>query len=117
MHPTFKVPDHPGLAIGLVVAVLVLTADLRGAIGFSSFGVLRYYAIANPSAATQDSSHRRWPRGLNAVGLAGRLAPLTTLPVRSVAAGIAVFAIGVVGRAVALRSIPSRTGGNTGSGV
>ena len=48
MHPTFKVPDHPGLAIGLVVAVLVLTADLRGAIGFSSFGVLRYYRSPTP---------------------------------------------------------------------
>ena len=26
---------------------LVLVADLRGAIGFSSFGVLIYYAVAN----------------------------------------------------------------------
>jgi APA family basic amino acid/polyamine antiporter len=36
--------------------VLVLTTDLRAAIGFSSFGVLLYYAVANASAWTQDQS-------------------------------------------------------------
>ena len=39
---------------GAAVAILVLTTDLRGAIGFSSFGVLTYYAVANASAFTQD---------------------------------------------------------------
>ena len=46
-------------------SALVLTTDLRGAIGFSSFGVLVYYAIANASAFTQTAQHRRWPRALN----------------------------------------------------
>ena len=39
-----------------------VTTDLRGAIGFSSFGVLLYYAVANASAFTQSAAHRRWPR-------------------------------------------------------
>ena len=47
-----RVPHRAELAIALVVSVLVLTTDLRGAIGFSSFGVLLYYAIANASAFT-----------------------------------------------------------------
>ena len=49
-------------------SVLVLTTDLRAAIGFSSFGVLVYYAVANASAWTQDREHRRWPRWLNVLG-------------------------------------------------
>ncbi|CAI7978090.1 membrane hypothetical protein [Frankia sp. Hr75.2] len=46
----------PGLApvvrVGAAVTALVLTTDLRGAIGFSSFGVLLYYAVANAAAWT-----------------------------------------------------------------
>ena len=62
VHPKYRVPDHAELTVAVVVSVLVLTTDLRGAIGFSSFGVLTYYAIANASAFTQDAAHRRWPR-------------------------------------------------------
>ena len=40
-------PHRAELAVGAVVAVLAATVDMRGAIGFSSFGVLAYYAIAN----------------------------------------------------------------------
>jgi len=46
-HPRFKVPQRAGLAVGAGVAILAATTDARGAIGFSSFGVLAYYAIAN----------------------------------------------------------------------
>jgi APA family basic amino acid/polyamine antiporter len=35
-----------------VVAVLAAVADVRSAIGFSSFAVLMYYAIANAAAFT-----------------------------------------------------------------
>jgi APA family basic amino acid/polyamine antiporter len=40
------VPHRAGAAVGAVV-VLAFTVDLRGAIGFSSFGVLVNYAFAN----------------------------------------------------------------------
>lgn len=52
VHPEFKVPHRTELPVGAVVAVVAATADVRGAIGFSSFGVLTYYAIANTSAWT-----------------------------------------------------------------
>jgi hypothetical protein len=42
-------------------------------IGFSSFGVLIYYAVANASAFTQPAAHRRWPRWLKLLGIAGCL--------------------------------------------
>jgi basic amino acid/polyamine antiporter, APA family len=98
-----RVPDHAELALGAAVVVLVLTTDLRGAIGFSSFGVLTYYAVANASAWTQTAEHRRWPRALNAIGLVACVALAATLPWTSVAAGSAVLAAGLAGRLVAQR--------------
>jgi basic amino acid/polyamine antiporter, APA family len=96
-----QVPARAELAVAGVVGLLVVTVDLRGAIGFSSFGVLLYYAVANASAFTQDAAHRRWPRLLNAAGLIGCVTLVATLPVASVAAGIAVLAIGGAGRVAA----------------
>ena len=100
VHPRYRVPDHAELAVAVAVVLLVLTTDLRGAIAFSSFGVLTYYAIANASAWTQRGNWRRWPRTLNAAGLAGCLALVATLPVRAVGAGLLVFAAGVAWRLI-----------------
>ncbi|WP_287934256.1 APC family permease, partial [Arthrobacter sp.] len=49
VHPRFQVPHRAELALGAVVCVIIAFADLRGAIGFSSFGVLLYYLVANVS--------------------------------------------------------------------
>jgi APA family basic amino acid/polyamine antiporter len=64
VHPRFGVPHRAELAVAAAVVVLVLTTDLRSAIGFSSFGVLVYYAIANASALTLRADERRPPRWL-----------------------------------------------------
>ena len=101
VDPRRQVPDRAQVVIGVAVVVLVLAADLRGAIGFSSFGVLVYYAVANLSALRQPLEQRRWPRGLQGLGLAGCLVMAAALPVGSVLAGLAVFAVGLVGRLVA----------------
>jgi APA family basic amino acid/polyamine antiporter len=101
VDPRRQVPHHAEVAVALIVSALALTLDLRGAIGFSSFGVLTYYAIANASAWTQQAPHRRWPRTLNVIGLAGCALLVFTLPVEAVLAGVAMFAIGVIGRFVA----------------
>ncbi len=87
-----KAPVRAELAVGLVVAVLAATLDLRGAIGFSSFGVLLYYAIANASAWTL----RPGPLGrtVAAGGLLGCLVLALALPPAAIAAGIAVLAVG-----------------------
>jgi APA family basic amino acid/polyamine antiporter len=103
VHPRYRVPDHAELAVALAVIVLVLTTDLRNAIGFSSFGVLLYYAVANASAYTQPAERRRWPRALNVLGLVGCLVLVATLPWSAIAAGTAVIAIGVAGRALVRR--------------
>jgi basic amino acid/polyamine antiporter, APA family len=103
VHPRYRVPHHAEIALAAVVGVLVLTTDLRGVIGFSSFGVLLYYAIANASAYTQPREQRRWPRALNVLGLAGCLVLAASLPLPSVLTGVAVLAAGLLARLVLRR--------------
>ncbi|MGH3095458.1 MAG: APC family permease [Streptosporangiales bacterium] len=102
VHPRYRVPHRAELLIAGVVIALVLTTDLREVIGFSSFSVLTYYGIANVSAFTQRPEHRRWPRALNIVGVIGCATLAFTLPPQAVVAALALFAIGIAGRAVVL---------------
>ena len=78
----------------------MLTTDLRGALGFSSFGVLVYYAVANASAFTQPTAERRWPRVLQVIGVLGCLTLAFSLPVASVLTGLAALAVGLLARLV-----------------
>jgi len=95
VHPRFRVPHRAELTVAAVVVVLVLTTDLRGAIGFSSFGVLLYYFVANAAAYAQGAAARRFPRWLQLLGCTGCLVLVATLPWRAVVTGLAVFAIGI----------------------
>ncbi|MGW1592313.1 APC family permease [Streptomyces sp. NPDC002343] len=93
VHPRFRVPHRAEAAVGAAVAVLAATVDVRGAIGFSSFGVLAYYAVANASAWTLNAAPRS--RVVPAAGLLGCATLAFALPPASVAAGAAVLALGV----------------------
>ncbi|OZB89888.1 MAG: hypothetical protein B7X41_00390, partial [Microbacterium sp. 14-71-5] len=77
--------------------------DLRGAIGFSSFGVLLYYFVANAAALRQSGAARRYPRPLQVLGAVGCVALAASLPLRSVLIGAAVVLAGVALRAIRLR--------------
>jgi APA family basic amino acid/polyamine antiporter len=103
VHPRFRVPHRAELTVAAIVVVLVLTTDLRGAIGFSSFGVLLYYFVANAAAYRQEADVRRFPRWLQLLGCTGCLVLVASLPWASVAAGLVVFAVGMVLRAVRVR--------------
>ncbi|KQX70868.1 APC family permease [Streptomyces sp. Root1310] len=92
VHPRFRVPHRAELVVGAVVAVLAATVDVRGAIGFSSFGVLTYYAVANASAWTLDPAPAK--RLLPAVGLLGCVVLAFALPRTSVVVGAGVLALG-----------------------
>ncbi|MCU1437999.1 MAG: family permease [Naasia sp.] len=89
------------LAVAVAAAGLLLAADLRVVIGFSSFGVLLYYAVANLAALRQRSA-QRYPRAIPVVGLAGCLALAATVPAPALVAGVAVLLVGALGRLVAL---------------
>ncbi|MFI7087838.1 APC family permease [Streptomyces anulatus] len=107
VHRKFKVPHRAELVVGAVVALVAAAGDVRGAIGFSSFGVLAYYAIANASAWTLAPDEGRPARVIPVLGLAGCLVLAFALPVSSVIWGAAVLALGAaaygVRRAVAAR--------------
>ncbi|MEV6967304.1 APC family permease [Hamadaea sp. NPDC051192] len=103
VHPRYAVPHRAEIALAVVVCALVLTVDLRGAIGFSSFGVLVYYLIANLAAWTQTGADRRYPRILQALGALGCVALVATLPWPAVVGGLAVFGVGLLYRTLRLR--------------
>lgn len=104
VHPRFGVPHRAEVAVGGVVAVLAAVTDVRGVIGFSSFAVLVYYAVANASAWTLESPQspgrlapaRRWGRLIAAVGLIGCVVLAIALPLPAVLSGTAVLVVGAV---------------------
>jgi APA family basic amino acid/polyamine antiporter len=99
----WQVPRRAEIVIALIVIAVVLIADLRGAIGFSSFGVLLYYLLANASAFRQGADVRRYPKALQALGALGCIVLVSTLPVLASIVGTVVVLVGIAYRAVRLR--------------
>ncbi|WP_407360876.1 APC family permease [Microbacterium sp. LBN7] len=98
-----QVPQRAEIVIAAIVIGIVLVADLRDAIGFSSFGVLLYYLIANAAAFRQTGPARRYPRVLQVVGALGCLVLVNSLPVIASLVGTAVVVCGVGYRMLRLR--------------
>jgi basic amino acid/polyamine antiporter, APA family len=98
VHPRFKSPHHAEMAVGVVVAAVAALVDVRGAIGFSSFAVLLYYAIANASAWTLGR------RVIPTLGFIGCLVLAFLLPISSVLIGAGVVAVGALAYAVRPKS-------------
>jgi APA family basic amino acid/polyamine antiporter len=94
VHPRHHVPHRAELTTAAVIIIVVLLADLRGAIGFSSFAVLTYYAIANAAALTIPTERRRRLRVVAVTGIAGCVLLAFTLPTASVQGGLAVLSVG-----------------------
>ncbi|MDI9894066.1 APC family permease [Rhodococcus sp. IEGM 1381] len=105
VHPRYSVPHRAEIVLAAIVCVLVLVVDLRDAIGFSSFGVLLYYLVANVSAYTQDSQHRRYPKVLQIVGSIGCVVLIATLPATSIVVGTVVVVLGVTYRLLRVRQL------------
>jgi basic amino acid/polyamine antiporter, APA family len=100
VHPRFKSPHRAEVGVGVVVAVIAAVVDVRGAIGFSSFAVLLYYAIANASAWTLEPEGWRHQalrrKSIPFFGLIGCLLLAFSLPLSSVLVGAAVVLVGAV---------------------
>ncbi|MDO5672078.1 MAG: APC family permease [Actinomycetaceae bacterium] len=103
VHPRYQVPHHAEIALATIICALILVVDLRGAIGFSSFGVLLYYLVTNIAAFTQDQKHRRFPRAFQVLGALTCAALVVTLPWQSVLTGTVIFAIGIAYRLATLK--------------
>lgn len=99
----FNVPKNAELVAGAIVIATLLVADIRGAIGFSSAGVLLYYFITNVCAFKQTAGDRLFPRWAQIVGGLLCLVLLATLPVQSLFGALAVIMIGVSYRLISIR--------------
>ncbi|MBE4719937.1 APC family permease [Pseudarthrobacter sp. AB1] len=97
------VPFVAELAVAAVVIFLILTTDVMTVVGFSSFGVLVYYAVTNAAAYTLEEHPAHGPRWLNVAGFISCLLLAFTLPPASVLGMAAVLAAGAAGRFGVLR--------------
>ncbi|MGB5951651.1 MAG: APC family permease [Ornithinimicrobium sp.] len=98
-----RLPWVAEAAVTVTVLVVVLSVDVRGAIGFSSFGVLLYYAVTNLSAWTVRAG-AWWQSAAPAIGLIGCLVLVAALPLTSVFGGALVVTLGIGWYAVTRRS-------------
>lgn len=96
VHPVHRVPHLAEVTVGIILVGVALLADVRAAIGFSSFTVLLYYAVTNLSAYTLREDERLYGRNLAILGLLGCLLLAVMLPIASVVAGSAVVLAGVL---------------------
>jgi basic amino acid/polyamine antiporter, APA family len=94
VHANYRTPHRAELAVAIVVAAIVMVADLRGAIGFSSFTVLTYYGLANASAFTLTADQRRWPKWLAGLGVGLCALLALTLPLIAVIGGLILLTTG-----------------------
>ncbi|BBY80565.1 amino acid permease [Mycolicibacterium pulveris] len=90
VHPRFGSPHRADIAVGAIVAVVAAVVDVRSAIGFSSFAVLVYYAIANAAAFTLGR------KVIPIAGMIGCLVLAFALPGPSVLAGVSVVLVGAL---------------------
>jgi basic amino acid/polyamine antiporter, APA family len=94
VHARFRTPHRAEATVAVVVCAILLVADLRGAIGFSSFAVLTYYALANASAWRLSAHERRWPRWLAGLGVVLCITLAVMLPRMAVAGGLGLLVVG-----------------------
>ncbi|MFQ4149785.1 APC family permease [Arthrobacter sp. LAPM80] len=109
IHPRYKVPHRAEATLAVVICAVISVADLRGAIGFSSFGVLIYYLVANIAAFTQPATDRRYPKAIQVLGALACVVLIATLPPLSVGLGILMYVAGIILRIIRLRKKPHAT--------
>ena len=108
VHPRYRVPARAEVVAGVIVAAIAALSDIRDAIGFSSFAVLFYYAVANACALTLTARERKWPRWLAICGLTGCATLAFSLPSASALGGAGLLLAGA--GAFALRRLLRRAG-------
>ena len=109
-HPLARVDERTSVpwvaqvVTAVVVSGLVLATDILTVVGFSSFGVLIYYAVSNLAASTLHERVLPGPRWFNLLGLVLCMVLAFTLPPLSVVTMLGVFAVGLTARAVVSRA-------------
>ncbi len=96
----FGSPWVAEVLIAAGASALVFVGDLSSVIGFSSFSVLFYYAVAHLSALGQPAEQRLLPKALPVVGLALCLLLALSVPGPAVAVSTAILLAAVVTRRI-----------------
>jgi APA family basic amino acid/polyamine antiporter len=96
VHEEHKTPYVAETFIASVLIAIISISDIRSAIGFSSFAILIYYAIANVAAITLKTEERLWPKWVSILGLTSCLAIAFSLPVNSIVGGLLLFSVGIL---------------------
>jgi APA family basic amino acid/polyamine antiporter len=100
LHIITGVPQRAEITVTVLAIVAALIGDIRSVIGFSSFGVLTYYFVANAAAFTQTGRDRLYPRVLQVLGGILCVVIALSVPVEGLAAGGVVLAAGILWRIV-----------------
>lgn len=103
VHSKHRVPHRAELVLTGLICLIVLLADVRNVIGFSSFGVLIYYLVTNIAAFSQGAPDRRYPQVFQIFGALSCAILASTLPWPAIVTGLGVFATGVGYRLIRLR--------------
>lgn len=98
VHPVRKVPHRAEVTVAAFVIAVVAVADPRGAIGFSSFAVLLYYAVTNAAALSLGTEEGRGRWLVAVAGLLGCLVLAVALPLASIIGGLVLFGVGLAVR-------------------
>jgi basic amino acid/polyamine antiporter, APA family len=94
-------------ATGAVIALLVLSGDVKFTWSFSAFTVLIYYSITNLAALAMPEELRLYPRFVPAFGLAGCLFLAFWIEPGIWVPGILLILAGIIWHSVTLRYRPS----------
>ncbi|HBJ34323.1 MAG TPA: amino acid permease [Planctomycetaceae bacterium] len=69
IDPSGVSPRNAVIVVGTLIAVLILTGNVKTTWSFSAFTVLIYYAITNLAALQMSDAERRYPRAIAWLGL------------------------------------------------
>jgi basic amino acid/polyamine antiporter, APA family len=117
----YRVPSRAIVVIGIVVLAIALAGGLVGAVAFSAFTVLVYYAITNAAALRLHASERRISIVVPTVGLPACCLLALSLPWQTILSGVMLLLALLLVRATVIRrhgrrGTPSRgTGGSAAS--
>ncbi len=103
LDPSGRTPTAAVVAVGVLVAALAATGEVKTTWSFSAFTVLGYYAITNLAAMALPAEERFFPRWMAVAGLLSCLALASFVELPVLVAGLGLVLVGIAWHAVARR--------------
>jgi APA family basic amino acid/polyamine antiporter len=98
VHSRHATPHRAVLVVGAVAAVVAATAQLGAVAASASFTILIYYLITNFAALRLRREARLYPDAIPVIGLISCALLALSLSMTTMAAGMAILAVGIVFR-------------------